>query len=157
MNQIKVKVLEEDNVLCDAEISEDEIDLAIRQLTTGKSPGIDGLTNEFYKSFREMLVPVLKEVCEEILKKGELSEKMKIGMIKLIYKKRGNVNDLNNYRPLTMLNTDFKVLAKVLANRLKKGFTDNNKHDSGIWSTGERYIRHSSKYKRYNVLYEREK
>ncbi len=69
MNQIKVKVLEEDNVLCDAEISEDEIDLAIRQLTTGKSPGIDGLTNEFYKSFREMLVPVLKEVCEEILKK----------------------------------------------------------------------------------------
>ncbi len=112
--------MEEDNVLCDAEISEDVFDLAIRQLTTGKSPGIDGLTNEFYKSFREMLVPVLKEVCEEIFKKGELSEKMKIGMIKLIYKKRGNVNDLNNYRPLTMLNTDFKVLAKVLANRLKK-------------------------------------
>ncbi len=40
-----------------------------------------------------------------------------------------------------MLNTDFKVLAKALANRLKKGFTYNNKHDSGIWSTGERYIR----------------
>ncbi len=45
LNQIKVKVLEEDNVLCEAEISEDEIELAIRQLTTGKSPGIDGLTN----------------------------------------------------------------------------------------------------------------
>ncbi len=45
---------------------------------------------------------------------------MKIGMIKLIYKKRGNANDLKNYRPLTMLNTDFKVLAKVLANRLKR-------------------------------------
>ncbi len=67
-----------------------------------------------------MLVPVLKEVYDEIFKKGELSEKMKIGMIKLIYKKRGNANDLKNYRPLTMLNTDFKVLAKVLANRLKK-------------------------------------
>ncbi len=67
-----------------------------------------------------MLVPVLKEVYDEIFKKGELSEKIKIGMIKLIYKKRGNANDLKNYRPLTMLNTDFKVLAKVLANRLKK-------------------------------------
>lgn len=85
LNQIKVKVLEEDNVLCDAEISEDEIDIAIRQLITGKSPGIDGLTNEFYKSFREMIVPVLKEVYDEILKKGELSEKMKIGMVKMIY------------------------------------------------------------------------
>ncbi len=43
-----------------------------------------------------MLVPVLKEVYDEIFKKGELSEKMKIGMIKLIYKKRGNANDLKN-------------------------------------------------------------
>lgn len=66
LNQIKVNVSEEDNVLCEAEILEDEIDLAMRQLTTGKSPGIDVLTNEFYKSFREMLVPVLKEVYDEI-------------------------------------------------------------------------------------------
>ncbi len=36
-----------------------------------------------------MLVPVLKEVCEEIQIKGELSDKIKIEMIKLIYKKRG--------------------------------------------------------------------
>lgn len=120
LNQIKVKVSMEDKVLCDDEIIEEEIDTAIKQLKLGKSPGIDGLTNEFYKNFREILVPILKEVYDEIFKKEELSERMKIGMIKTIYKKRGNPNDLKNYRPLTMLNTDFKILAKVLANRLRK-------------------------------------
>lgn len=77
----------EDKVLCDTEITEEEIDKAIRQLTMGKSPGIDGLTNEFYKNFREILVPVLKAIYDEIFKKEELSERMKVGMIKMIYKK----------------------------------------------------------------------
>lgn len=120
LNQIKLKVSVEDKFICDAEIMEEEIDNAIRQLTIGKSPGIDGLTNEFYKNFRGKIVPILKEVYDEIFKKEELSERMKIGMIKMIYKKRGNPSDLKNHRPLTMLNTDFKVLAKVLANRLRK-------------------------------------
>ncbi len=100
-----------------------------------------------------MLVPVLKEVYDEIFKKGELSEKMKIGMIKLIYKKRGNANDLKNYRPLTMLNTDFKVLAKVLANRLKKVLLTiiNTTQAYGVQGKD---ILDSSKYKRHNVVYE---
>ncbi len=41
-------------------------------------------------------------------------------MVKLIFKKRGDSADLKNYRTISMLNTDFKILAKVLANRLKK-------------------------------------
>lgn len=85
------------------EIDRAEIDRAIPQLKPGESPGVDGLINEFYKEFRVILVSILKEVYDEIFKKEVLGEKMKIGMIKMVYKKRGNSKDLN-FRPITMLN-----------------------------------------------------
>ncbi len=86
----------------------------------GKSPGADGLTSEFYKVFKDTLTPILKEVYEEIYERGQASQLMRVGMVKLIFKKRGDSADLKNYRPISMLNTDFKILAKMLANRLKK-------------------------------------
>lgn len=49
---------------------------------------------------------------------------MKVGVLKLHYKQSGERKDLRNYRPLSMLNTDFKILAQVLANRLKKVLLD---------------------------------
>lgn len=107
--------------MCNEEIKDDEIENAIKQLSTGKSPGIDGITNKFYKKFKTQLIPVLKAIYEEIFKDGGLSETMKTGMIKLVYKKKGDKADLKkNFRPITMLNTDFKILAKVLANQLKR-------------------------------------
>ncbi len=60
---------------------------------------MDGLINAFYKTFRGTLVPILKYVFEEMFKKEVLSEKMKIGMLKMIYKRRGNPKDLN-FRPI---------------------------------------------------------
>lgn len=45
---------------------------------------------------------------------------MSMGFMKLIYKRKGNKNILNNFRPITMLNTDLKILAQDLANRLSK-------------------------------------
>lgn len=90
------------------------------QLNNGKSPGRDGLSSEFYKEFKEVLIPILKEVYDEIFKREETRNFMGIGIIKLIYKKRGDRNDKRNYRQITMLNTDFKIFAKILANRLKK-------------------------------------
>lgn len=117
LGQIKTKVTEQDIKMCDEGIREEEIEQAITQLNTGKSPGTDGLTNEFYKKFKALLVPVL---LMRFFNNKELSETMKMVMIKLIYNKKGSTENLKNFRPVTMVNTDYKILAKVLANRLKK-------------------------------------
>ncbi len=120
IGKIRKKLDLEDKKLSDEEIKKEEIECAIMQLNNGKSPRRDGIPNEFYKHFKEVLAPILKEVYDEVFKREETSNFMGIGVIKLIYKKRGDKNDLKNYRPITMLNTDFKILSKILANRLKK-------------------------------------
>ena len=89
-------------------------------MNKNKSPGIDGLGSEFYIVFKDFLTSILKEVYEDIFKKEEMNQRMGMGLIKLIYKRKGDKVDLKNYRPITMLNTDLKILTKVLANRLKE-------------------------------------
>lgn len=59
------------------------------------------------------------EVYKEIFKRKELSESMKTGIIHLIYKK-GDKRDIRNWRPITLLCVDYKILSKVLTNRLKE-------------------------------------
>ncbi len=120
LSKVKTKVTKEDKERCDTDLLDEEIEVAISQLNNGKSPGADGLTSEFYKAFKNTLTPVLKEIYKAIYDKGEASQLMRVGMVKLIFKKRGDSADLKNYRTISMLNTDFKILAKVLANRLKK-------------------------------------
>ncbi len=117
---VTAKVRKEDKEECDKEISEEEIIDAINMLKGKKSPGIDGLINEFYKVFKEKISGILKEVYQEIFRKKEFDQRMSMGLMKLIYKRKGSKNMLNNFRPITMLNTDMKILAKILANRLNK-------------------------------------
>ncbi len=101
------------------EISESEIGKAIDELNRNKNPGIDGLGSEFYIVFKEFLISILKELYDDIFTKGKMNLRMSMGLMKIIYKKKGD-KKIKNYRPLTMLNTDLKILSKVLANRLKE-------------------------------------
>ena len=48
-----------------------------------------------------------------------LTESMKIGIISLIFKNKGTTADLKNWRPISLLNIDYKILTKILASRLK--------------------------------------
>lgn len=105
---------------CDEEIRVEEIKRAISELNRNKSPGIDGLGNEFYIVLKDFLSSILKELYEEIFREGELDQRMGMGLMKIIYKRRGEKTELKNYRPITMLNADLKILSKVLSNRLKE-------------------------------------
>ncbi len=70
LKQIKAKLGAEDKKKrSEQEIRKEEIKRAISELNKWKSPGIDGLGNEFYKTFKDFLTGILKEVYEEIFKK----------------------------------------------------------------------------------------
>ena len=119
INKIEAKLSDEDREMCEGEISKGEIEIAINGLGRNKSPGIDGIIGEFYIEFRVELAPVLEKLFRDIEGKGGMPHSMTTGLVSIIYKK-GNRDKLENYRPLTVLNGDYKILAKVLANRMKE-------------------------------------
>jgi len=119
LNEIDNQLCDNDKINCDSEIMTDEMTESLKAMKKNKSPGSDGLTTEFYLKFWNIIAPILKEVIDEIDCTGTLSRTMKKGILTLIYKNRGNKNELKNYRPISLLNVDYKILARVLSNRLK--------------------------------------
>ena len=95
-----------------------EIKKAIMQLENNKSPGSDGLTAEFYKTGFPLLGETMTLLYNYILRHGEMTESQKQAVITCLYKK-GEKKEINNWRPISLLNTDYKILTKILANRLK--------------------------------------
>lgn len=84
-----------------------------------RSPGADGLSVEFYQCFWGEIKEIVVSALNEGFEMGELSDLQKHGLVSLIYKKNDPLL-LKNWRPITLLNSDYKIAAYVLANRLKK-------------------------------------
>ena len=83
-----------------------------------KSPGEGGFTKEFYQTFFDLLCNDLLYSYNEAFRKGSLSQKR--GTITLIPKGDENLTELKNWRPISLLNIDYKILSKVLARRMEK-------------------------------------
>ena len=86
---------------------------------SSKTPGLDGLPAEFYRTFISEVGPHICEVLNDVLKKGKLSDTQRMGLITLLFKKKGSRADLANWRPISLLNVDYKILTKILANRVR--------------------------------------
>ncbi|KAJ8335374.1 hypothetical protein SKAU_G00387160 [Synaphobranchus kaupii] len=97
----------------------EELREALRGLKANKAPGADGLPAEFYRAFWEMVGPDLLEVARKIFREGRLGDSMREGVITLLFKK-GEQVDLRNWRPVTLLCVDYKIIAKVLTGRMKE-------------------------------------
>jgi hypothetical protein len=92
---------------------------ALKSSPPGKVPGEDGLPVELYKRLRSLLAPVLARVLSAAGRTGTLPAGFLDGVISLLYK-AGDRCSAANYRPITLLNTDYRVLAKALAARLQR-------------------------------------
>jgi hypothetical protein len=118
-NEAIPKITESQKQFCDSEITEEELTKCIKFFKNKKSPGTDGLPAEFYKFFWNDIKQLVLESFKYALRNGELSVEQKRGIISLIPKKDKNRLYLKNWRPISLLNVDYKLLAKVFASRLE--------------------------------------
>ena len=108
--------------LYDEPISLSELTASIKSLNLGKSSGPDGFTVEFFHHFWELLGPLLLCVSEACFSDGQLCDSMQGTVTRLIYKKRGDFQDLKNWRLISLLNMDYKIISKVITLRLSRVF-----------------------------------
>jgi exonuclease III len=116
---VKTRVSAEHRKKLVATVGKRSIMKVISRGRAGRSPGPDGLPNEFYKCFAKCLVKKLRQVLRYYRRFGDKTGSLSRGILTLIYKK-GAADNLANYRPITLLNTDFKIFSKSLADALKR-------------------------------------
>ena len=102
-----------------SELTREELWEALSKLNNGRSPGSDGLTAEFYKAFWDVIGQDLFLVINSSYESGKLTLSQRLATIKCL-KKKGDITDVKNWRPLSLLNVDYKILAKALSLRLIK-------------------------------------
>ena len=105
---------------CEGLLSAAECLQSLKTMESGKSPGTDGLPAEFYKIFWNDVSTFLIDALNMSFSKGYLSISQRRGLITLLPKKDKPRQYLKNWRPITLLNCDYKIAAKSIATSLKK-------------------------------------
>ena len=110
---------EEDQAICEGKVNVLECEEALKSMKNNKSPGYDGLTVEFYKTFWHNLSDLMVNSFNESFDIGKLSELQNTSVLSLIHQKNERTC-LKNYRPISLTNVDYRILAFALSMRLQK-------------------------------------
>lgn len=121
LNNLDIPSLTEVSRDClEGEITEVEIQEAISCLAAGKSPGMDGFSIDFFKAFIPKLIRPLKDMYMQAIESQRLPDSLEQAMITLLLKPGKDPYLCGSYRPILLLNSDYKVFAKIIALRLEK-------------------------------------
>ena len=110
---------------CEGVVTECEVRSALKQVGLNRSPGLDGLPYEVYLRMSHMFVPILTDVFNHWFAQGVIPGSITKCVITLLKKDGRHVRrELVDYRLITLLNTELKILARVLANRSQLVISD---------------------------------
>ena len=119
MGNVDRTLCDQQKNMLDAALSEKELQQAVYDLKDEKSPGIDGFTAEFYKTVW-CLIKNRYTVFINCANQTSFSNTKNTSVNTILYKEKGDMDDLKNYRPISLIDVDLKILTKALTNRLKK-------------------------------------
>ena len=111
---------DDEREICEGKLNENEILSALKEMKNNKSPGSDGISTEFYKIFWNDIKSFYIKSINFSYENGNLTSLQKQGIITLLPKKDKDSSNLNNWRPISLLNVDYKLATKSIANRMKK-------------------------------------
>ncbi|GBG82527.1 hypothetical protein CBR_g34903 [Chara braunii] len=125
----------EGRLLIDRPVTAEELTETLKCMARGKAPGDDGLPVEFFAACWEVLVGDLVHLFNKIRQGGRLGRTMTRGIISLLFKK-GDRSDIRNWRPISLLNVVYKLLAKLLSRRLGDYLPGLVQRDQGAFVRG---------------------
>ena len=100
-------------------ITRTEIETVIKKLPTIKGPGPHGFTGEFYQTFREELTPILLKLFQKIAEEGTLPNSINEATVTTKTRQRYHMKK-ENFKPVSLMNIDAKILNKILANQIQQ-------------------------------------
>ena len=109
-----------DDIILNSSFSVDEVKKCIHKLKTNKCPGPDNILNEFLKYSPQNILELYTDIFNVILKCGVVPQQWCIGYIHPLYKNKGDPNDPNNYRGITITSCLGKLFTTLINSRLGK-------------------------------------
>jgi len=103
----------------DQPLTKQELHDALLSMANGKSPGPNGIITEFFKRFWDLIGDEFFDMVRHSIEQGKLPPGMTSRTITLLFK-TGDKADLANWRPITLLNVSYKIVAKALQIRLQQ-------------------------------------
>uniref|UniRef100_A0A5F8GJ83 Reverse transcriptase domain-containing protein n=1 Tax=Monodelphis domestica TaxID=13616 RepID=A0A5F8GJ83_MONDO len=108
----------------------EEVQKAIKQMSAGKAPGKDGIPTEVYKALTGKALQAFHIVLTSIWEEEDMHPELRDASIIALYKNKGSRAACDNYRGISLLSTDGKILACVILNRLLPSVSEQNLPES---------------------------
>ena len=89
-------------------------------MPNNKSPGMDGFPAEFYKHFWPTISPLFVKMVNEIKRTSSIPSQMNTALISVLLKPNKDSTLCSSYRPISLINTDLKIISKALSTKLEK-------------------------------------
>ncbi|XP_052750861.1 uncharacterized protein LOC128200685 [Galleria mellonella] len=123
----RTKLTEEEKEICKEEIPcilESEVIKAIKSQTSGKAPGDDKISNEVLKQTLPAISKYVTHLFNEVIVSEKIPTQWTKSTIILLHKK-GDKNEINNYRPISLMSNLYKAFSKIILGRISKHLEEN--------------------------------